>query len=266
MDWDQYLQAAEESSRKAGNMLKKHFDTYREIKFKGAVNLVTNFDEQAQQMIFEHLSNCFPKHDFLAEEDLCEERGSEFRWIIDPLDGTTNFAHRFPIYCTSIALEKNGKIFLGVVYDPMREEMFTAIRGRGSWLNGREITVSSVADLDRSLLSTGFPYDVRESEENNLEHFASFVTKAQAVRRCGSAAMDLCYVACGRFDGFWELKLSSWDVAAGALIAIEAGGLVSDFQGKGFSIFGQEILASNSLIHNQMIKVLQLSKQKRLKN
>lgn len=193
---------------------------------------------------------------------MCEERGSDFRWIIDPLDGTTNYAHRFPVFCVSIALEVSGRITLGVIYDPMRGEMFSAIKGKGAALNGKKITVSSERELDKSLLSTGFPYDIRESEENNLDHFSRFITKAQAVRRCGSAAIDFCYVACGRFDGFWELKLAPWDVAAGVLIVEEAKGRISDFRGYEFSIYDKEILASNSLIHDQMIAVLRLSEKR----
>lgn len=259
MNWEQHLKAAQESTEKAGRMLRRNIDASREIEYKGAVDLVTNFDKDAQRILFEHLSARFPGHDFLAEEDLCEVKGSEFCWIIDPLDGTTNYVHRFPIFSISVALQVDKRITLGVVYDPMRDEMFSAIRGKGATLNGKQIKVSSVNELDKSLLSTGFPYDVRESKNNNLDHFSHFVTKAQAVRRCGSAAMDLCYVACGRFDGFWELKLAPWDVASGALIAEEAKGRISDFQGDEFNIFGDEILASNDLIHDQMIKVIQLS-------
>ena len=262
MNWDRFLEAAQESAERAGGMLRKNIDASRKIEYKGAVNLVTNFDRQAQQIVFEHLSSRFPEHDFLAEEDLCEEKGSEFRWIIDPLDGTTNYAHRFPIFCVSLALELNGQITLGVIYDPMRDEMFSAVRGKGATLNGKQVSVSLERELDKSLLSTGFPYDVRESKENNLDHFRHFVTRTQAVRRCGAAAIDLCYIACGRFDGFWELKLSPWDVAAGALIVEEAQGRVSDFQGDEFSIYGREILASNNLIHDQMIAVLQLSQRR----
>lgn len=262
MNWDHYLKTAKEAAERAGGMLKTNIDASRRIEYKGPVNLVTNFDRRAQKILFEHLSTRFPEHDFMAEEDLCEERGSDFRWIIDPLDGTTNYTHRFPVFCVSIALEVSGRITLGVIYDPMRGEMFSAIKGKGAALNGKKITVSSERELDKSLLSTGFPYDIRESEENNLDHFSRFITKAQAVRRCGSAAIDLCYVASGRFDGFWELKLAPWDVAAGVLIVEEAKGRISDFRGHEFSIYDKEILASNSLIHDQMIAVLRLSEKR----
>lgn len=261
MEWEESLKVAEEASRMAGEMLRRHIDSSREIVYKGAVNLVTNFDRRSQEVIFSHLSSRFPDHDFLAEEDLCEQRGSEFRWIIDPIDGTTNYAHNFPIFCVSIALEWKSNVVCGVIYDPMRGEMFSAISGKGSVMNGHRIQISATGDLDKSLLATGFPYDIRESEINNIDHFVNFATRAQAIRRCGSAALDLCYVACGRFDGFWELKLSPWDVAAGVLIVKESGGRVSDFQGETASIYGKDLLASNGLIHEQMIQILKLGKQ-----
>jgi myo-inositol-1(or 4)-monophosphatase len=245
----------------AGEMLRQYIDSSREIVYKGAVNLVTDFDKRSQEIIISQLSARFPDHDFLAEEDLCEQRGSEFRWIIDPIDGTTNYAHNFPIFCVSIALEWKGKVMCGVIYDPMRGEMFSAISGRGSQVNGHRINISANGDLDKSLLATGFPYDVRESEVNNIDHFANFATRVQAIRRCGSAALDLCYVACGRFDGFWELKLSPWDVAAGILIVEESGGRVTDFHGDRTNIYGKDLLASNGLIHEQMIQILKLGKQ-----
>lgn len=256
MTMDTFLEAAQESARQAGQMLADHLTDVREITYKGSVDLVTNFDRQAQSQIVNFLSSHFPQHDFLAEEGLSQEKGSEYRWIIDPLDGTTNFAHGFPVFCVSIALLKAGEIILGVVFDPTRNEMFSAVKGGGASLNSEAMEVSSTSDLDRSLLSTGFPYDVRTSLVNNLDHFANFAVRAQAVRRCGSAAIDLCYVACGRFDGFWELKLAPWDVAAGALIVMEAGGHVSDFQGHPLDIFGTEIVATNSRIHGEMIDVL----------
>lgn len=258
----EYVAAAQEAARKAGAMLKENMGKAREIVYKGAVNIVTNFDERSQEIIYQHLSSRFPDHDFLAEEDLHQKRGSDFCWIIDPIDGTTNYAHNFPVFCVSIALASREEIKAGVIYDPLREEMFSALQGGGAFLNGEKIAVSGVTELQKSLLATGFPYDVWESQENNLNHFANFITRAQAVRRCGSAAIDLCYIACGRFDGFWELKLNPWDIAAGALMVTEAGGIMSDFRGDPFSIYGDESLASNGLIHEQMIQVLQLSEKK----
>ena len=258
MNMDKTIQAAREAALKAGQMLRENIGQSSEISYKGAIDLVTNFDTQAQGVIFDHLSSCFPDHDYLAEEGLSQKKGAEFRWIIDPLDGTTNYAHHFPVFTVSIALQREGEVVLGLIYDPMREEIFSAVKGEGAFLNGKGVRVSAVDDLNRSLLATGFPYDVRVSEVNNIAHFNNFLTRVQGIRRCGSAAMDLCYVACGRFDGFWELKLSPWDMAAGALIVQEAGGLISDFQDGEFTIYGAEILASNGLIHKQMVEVLQL--------
>lgn len=241
-------------------MLRDNLGASREITYKGEVDLVTNFDDRSQQMIYEKLYRHFPDHDFIAEEGLDQEKGSAYRWIFDPLDGTTNYAHRFPVFCVSIALELDGQVVCGVVHDPTREETFTGTKGKGAFLNGERIGVSVLDELDKSLLATGFPYDLRESEKNNIDHFTHFVTRAQAIRRCGSAALDLCYVACGRFDGFWELKLKPWDVAAASLILLEAGGHLSDFENKEFSIYSQETLGSNGWIHQQMLDVLRLTR------
>lgn len=259
---DGFLKEALEAAKKAGKMLRENIDSSSEIFFKGPVDLVTDLDNRSQRMIFDHLASCFPGHDFMGEEGLSEDRGAEFRWVIDPIDGTTNYVHGFPIFSISIALEVEGEIRLGLVYDPMREEMFSAIKGQGAILGGKNIHVSSIDDLDKSLVATGFPYDLRESEVNNMDHFNNFLFRVQAIRRCGSAAMDLCYVACGRFDGFWELKLNPWDMAAGALIVREAGGRISDFEDGEFNIFSSEILATNGLIHDQMLEVLQLARRR----
>ncbi len=263
-DWREFLGIAEKSAREAGKLLKKGIGEGKKIYFKGTVDLVTDFDKKAQEIIFKRLSDAFPSHGFLAEEELRKRPEKDYLWIIDPLDGTTNYAHRFPIFCVSIALQFQERIVLGVVYDPMREEMFAALTGQGAMLNGKRIRVSSVDDLNRSLLATGFPYDIRESPVNNVDHFNDFIIRAQAVRRCGSAALDLCYVACGRFDGFWELKLKPWDVAAGALLVQEAGGRLSDFDGKDFSVEGAELMATNGLIHEAMMRILQMGKARRL--
>jgi len=260
--WSGFLRAAREAALEAGKMLKLGLNERSQVIFKGPIDLVTNFDNRAQEMIFNRLRESFPDHGFLAEEGLNHREGQEFRWIIDPLDGTTNYAHGVPIFCVSIGLEFQGKMILGVVYDPMQDELFHALAGEGACRNGKEIHVSSEADLGRSLLATGFPYDVRVSPVNNAVHFDNFLTRAQAIRRCGSAALDLCYVACGRFDGFWELKLHPWDVAAGGLIAQEAGSRLSDFDGREFSIYKPEALATNGLIHGQMMRVLQMGKRR----
>ena len=259
MDFGRHFKAARRAALKAGRMLRENMDVTREVSFKGVVDVVTNFDKRSQRMIIDDLSRRFPGHDFLAEEGLDRDKGSDFRWLIDPIDGTTNFVHRFPFFCVSVALEYGDEIVLGVVFDPIAGELFTAVKGRGAFLNRRTIRVSAVDNLDSSLISTGFPYDVRESRDNNIDHFTHFLTRVQAVRRCGSAALDLCYVACGRFDGFWEMKLNPWDVAAAALILTEAGGRLTDFQGGKHSVYGRETLGSNGLIHNEMLEVLQLA-------
>ncbi len=256
MVWTPFLKAAQDASYLAGRMLVQNRDSAREVLFKGAVDLVTNFDRRSQAMIVAHLSSLFPDHDFLAEEGLSRATDSHFRWIIDPIDGTTNFAHGYPVYSVSIALQKDGHTVVGVIFDPTRDEMFSAAEKQGADINGRKISVSTTQELTHSLLSTGFPYDIRESQDNNLDHFADLAIRAQAVRRCGSAALDLCYVACGRLDGFWELKLAPWDVAAGILMVGEAGGQVSDFRGGDPDIFGKEIVASNGQIHDSLLRVL----------
>ncbi len=251
-----YLDAAKAAAREAGKLLRDNVDARGEVMFKGVVDLVTHFDRKAQDLIFGHLAAAFPNHAFLAEEELSRKGTSRFRWIIDPLDGTTNFSHTFPVFCVSIALEHEGRTVLGVVYDPMRAELFEAVRGGGAFLNGSRIRVSGIRDLGKSLLATGFPYDVRTSRFNNVEEFKAFIVRAQAIRRCGSAALDLCYLACGRFDGFWEMKLRPWDVAAGAVIVEEAGGRITDFRGRRFDPYKGRALASNGLIHDEMRDVL----------
>jgi myo-inositol-1(or 4)-monophosphatase len=240
----------------AGKILKDNFGKSLEIDFKGDINLVTDIDRLSEKTIVEIIMDKYPDHQILAEESEGKRSESPYRWIIDPLDGTTNYAHGFPFFCVSIALEKDREIILGIIYDPLLEEFFVAEKGKGAYLNKKKIEVSSTDNLIHSLLATGFPYDLRESEENNIDHFNNFIMSAQAVRRAGSAALDLCYVAMGRFDGFWELKLSPWDVAAGSLIVKEAGGIVTDFKGGDFDIYSKEILASNKKIHNEMVQVL----------
>lgn len=230
----------------------------KNIRYKGEIDLVTCFDHRAQQALIKALRRRYPDVGVLSEERISIPPVGSNRWIIDPLDGTTNFAHNLPIWCLALALEENRQISLGVVYDPTRRELFWAIRGRGAYLNGRRIKVSHTRRLDRSLLVTGFPYDIRRSQLNNLEYFCRFARQAQAVRRLGSAALDLCYTACGRFDGYWELKLSPWDQAAGSLIVQEAGGKITDFNGNPFDYYGQEVLASNGYIHKAMQRIIQL--------
>ncbi|MBI5327923.1 MAG: inositol monophosphatase [Deltaproteobacteria bacterium] len=254
---NKFKKTAINAAKKTGLLLKKNIGKAHHIEFKGAIDIVTEMDKRAEELIIKIIKHEFPEHGILTEESPEQKTDSEYRWIIDPLDGTTNYSHGFPVFCVSIALEKRGEIILGVVYNPMLNELFTARIGQGAYLNNKKIKISNIGELSRSLLATGFPYDVRTSPQNNITHFANFAVRAQAIRRAGSAALDMCYVACGRFDGFWELKLKPWDTAAATLIIKEAGGTATDFGGKPFSLYTGETLASNGLIHNEMIKVLQ---------
>jgi myo-inositol-1(or 4)-monophosphatase len=243
--------------RESGAIQKEWLRKDKRIELKGEINLVTEVDRRSEQRIIEIIKKAFPDHNILTEETSMPELPSPYRWIIDPLDGTTNYAHGYPCFCTSIALELDGKIVLGAIYDPLLDELFTAQKGKGAFLNNERIAVSLTDRLINALICTGFPYDLRESWENNLDHFSHFIMEARAIRRDGSAALDLCYVAAGRFDGFWELKLCPWDVAAGKLLVEEAGGKVSDFRGSPLDIHGKQILATNGKIHEEMIRVLQ---------
>lgn len=249
--------SAIKAAKKAGKLLKENLNKEKKIAFKGEVDLVTELDRAAEELIIDILTSGLPESGILTEEREEIVALNDYRWIVDPLDGTTNYAHSYPVFCVSIALEKKGEVILGVVYDPNLEELFVAEKGKGATLNGEEIIVSETSDLSRSLLSTGFPYDIRTSPDNNLNFFASFALKAQAIRRAGSAALDLCYVACGRFDGFWELKLKPWDVAGGGLIVQEAGGKVTDFRGNSLCVDSKETLASNGKLHEAMMEVLE---------
>ena len=250
------LDFAIDMAQEAGRLLRDRLGSQIAITHKGAINIVTDVDLASEQLIRDRIATHYPRHEVLAEEGGLAESVSDYRWVIDPLDGTTNYAHGFPVFSVSIGLEYQRETVLGVVYDPMRDELFTAERGGGAALNNRPIRPSSTPDLVHSLLSTGFPYDIRTSTLTNLDHWANFAMNAQALRRIGSAALDLCYVACGRFDGFWELSLSPWDMAAGALIVAEAGGRVTDFQGNQFSNYKPDVIASNGLIHGRMVEII----------
>jgi myo-inositol-1(or 4)-monophosphatase len=254
----QYKSFAVDLAQKSGALLKKMFNKTHNIQYKGEINLVTEADKLSEDLIIEAISRNFPDHGILSEESPAITGAGEMRWIIDPLDGTTNYAHGYPVFCVSIALENKGKVILGVVYDPMREEMFVAVQGEGTYLNGKKISVSDCSNLSKSLLATGFPYDIRESKENNLDYFNAMAINVQAIRRAGAAALDLANLAAGRFDGFWELKLKPWDTAAGGLLVTEAGGVVSDIAGEKWNLQSPSLLASNGLIHEQMIKVLSI--------
>ena len=258
---EKYLDTAIEAAKAAGKVLREGIDKIAWIEHKGEINLVTEMDIKSEQLIKQKIGETYPDHQILAEESDVPKQESAFRWIVDPLDGTTNYAHGFPIFCVSIALEIDGRVEAGVVYDPVRDELFTAARGCGPKLNGQPIAVSDEADLGESLIATGFPYDLRTSEANNLDNWNAMIFRARALRRAGAAALDLCYVAAGRFDGFWELKLHPWDVAAGGLIVEEAGGKVTDLAQDPFSVYSKEILASNGRIHSQMSDILKKGKR-----
>ena len=255
---DTLLSVATAAARQAGAVLTECTRAGFQIEHKEIINLVTDADHQAEQRIIDVIHEAFPTHRVLAEErGLTEQSPSRYKWVIDPLDGTTNFAHGFPAYCVSIGVECDGRGIIGVVYDPTRDELFTAQIGHGAYLNGAPISVSTTDHLDRALLVTGFAYDIRETLNNNLNHFTRFALKVQGLRRTGTAALDLCYVAAGRFDGFWEVALNPWDMAAGVVILREAGGKVTNFKGAPHSIYERELVASNSPIHQAMLDLLQ---------
>ncbi|MHC1697422.1 MAG: inositol monophosphatase [Geobacteraceae bacterium] len=256
-----YLASAVQAARSAGQIQRERLWSDYSVDFKGENNLVTEVDRLSEDVIVRQLRAACPGCDVLAEESGALDTGSSLRWIIDPLDGTTNYAHGFPWFAVSIALEISGVIQLGVVYHPMMDELFTCVRGQGAWLNGGKITVSSRQPLKNCLLATGFPYDRKQSNENNFDNFVQFQLAARAVRRAGAAALDLAYVAAGRVDGFWECKLNPWDVAAGRLLVEEAGGTVTNHAGEPYSITDHRVLASNGHIHQEMLHILASSKQ-----
>jgi myo-inositol-1(or 4)-monophosphatase len=232
------------------------FGTALSIRHKGEVDLVTEADRAAEETIVSVIRDTFPRHDILAEEADHGHCASAYRWIIDPLDGTTNYTHGFPWFAVSIALEVAGEVRLGVVYNPFHHELFFAAKGEGAYLNDVQIRVSATEPLGRALLATGFPYDRKTSRVNNYDHFVHFQQAAQACRRAGAASLDLAYTAAGRLDGYWEMKLKPWDVAAGQLLVAEAGGRATDFNGRPLDIFGKECLASNGRIHAEMQTIL----------
>ena len=252
------LNFAIETAREAGHILLEKFGRITTVTKKGDINLVTEADLASEHHIIERIKSYHPKHAVLAEESgeaVVLGGDTTWKWIIDPLDGTTNYAHGYPCFCVTIALEHDGEIVLGVTFDPTRDELFAAERGRGATLNGKPIRVSSTDKLGDSLIVTGFPYDFKQ-RENFARHLTDFLLSSRGVRRDGSAAIDMAYVACGRFDGFWEEGLNPWDVAAGKLLIEEAGGIVSYYDGSKFSIYKPPIVASNGGIHPQMLEVL----------
>lgn len=254
-----YQQEAVVAARIAGNYQKSRFASSLNIEMKGDKNLVTEVDKESERLIVEHLLSRFPGHDIVAEEGDYPQGGSPFRWVIDPVDGTTNYAHGYPWFCSSIGLELEGELVAGVIYNPVYDELFTATKGGGAYLNGSRLSVSVCTPLKNALLGTGFPYDCATHPANNFASFIEFQKSAQGIRRAGAAALDLAYVAAGRLDGFWELKLKAWDVAAGVLLVREAGGVVTTFDGSSYDIFNDRIIASNGLIHDEMVALLAAS-------
>ena len=253
----QFREVASKAAQIGAKILQRHAQSGFHVHHKGSIhNLVTDADRESEQAIVQVIQQTFPSHQILAEEQgLHSMHDSPYKWVIDPLDGTTNFAHGFPFYNVSIGLEWQGTCIVGVVVDPFRNEVFSAEIGCGAKLNGNSIHVSQVEKLQKALVVTGFSYDFRETHDN-LDEFCRFALKTQGLRRTGAAALDLCYVACGRFDGFWEPKLNPWDTAAGTVIVQEAGGRITNYDGRPFSIYDKEVVASNGNIHQEMLGIL----------
>ncbi len=252
----EYYIFAIEIAEKAGEILLDLYPKIHEIRYKGSINLVTEADVKSENLLKQAIKEKYPAHTILAEESGLEDRDKTFKWIIDPLDGTTNFAHGFPWFCVSVALEVNKEICLGVVHNPISKETFSVLKQNGAFLNGMPIRVSKAKQIEKALLATGFPYNIHEQPEPVVSRFNKMLKVARGIRRAGSAALDLCYVACGRFDGFWEERLYPWDTAAGLLLVKEAGGIVTDFKGNPYSIYGKEILATNGFLHKTMLEIL----------
>ena len=249
---------AERLARAAGAIQRDRYETAFSVQTKSAaIDLVTEVDHACEALIVDRLNAERPDDAILAEEGGGEDReGADWRWVVDPLDGTMNYAHGYPRFCVSIGVERAGRAEVGIVYDPLLDELFAAVRGQGATRNGRPIRVSKECEIGRALLATGFAYDVHRSDDDNVDHFARFVKRARGLRRDGSEALDLCYDAAGRLDGYWELKLHPWDVAAGNLIVAEAGGRTSDFAGRPSSGDGRQTVASNGHLHDAMVEVL----------
>lgn len=243
-------------ARQAGAVLRAGVDRERQVESKGHADVVTDIDKASEALIVTALRQRFPEHAIVAEEGSGRSSASAYTWYVDPLDGTLNYLHGLPIYCVSLGLLYEGQPYLGVVYDPTRDELFAAERGRGAYLNGRRIHVSRTASLNVALLTTGFPYERFSRADNNLREFAHILLKVQDVRRPGSAALDICYAAAGRSDGHWELGMKPWDVAAAALILSEAGGQLSGWHGEPWVVTDERLVATNGHIHNQLVTEL----------
>ncbi|MGZ4838048.1 MAG: inositol monophosphatase family protein [Terriglobales bacterium] len=253
---DQYVPAMTEIAREAGALLLMSFRRRIGFEYKGDVDLVTEADRGAEALITERIRARWPRHDLVGEEGARVETGSDYRWYIDPLDGTTNFAHGFPVFCVSLALEHKGRRIAGVIYDPTRDELFAAEKGSGTYLNQRRIRVSSVNNMAESLCGTGFPSHKRH-QNPNIHFYHQITLRTHGVRRAGSAALDLASVASGRLDAFWEFNLNPWDTAAGALMVEEAGGEITDITGGPWRLDSRETLATNGLVHADFVKLMQ---------
>jgi myo-inositol-1(or 4)-monophosphatase len=250
------LAFARQIAARAGRLVKKGFSTRLHVVYKGRINPVTEVDLASEKLLTSAIAKRYPSHAVLGEEGSDSRGKSKYVWIVDPIDGTVNFSHGFPVYCVSVGLQFEGESVVGAVYDPERDEMFWAKKGGGAWLNKSRIAVTKETRLDRALLATGFAYDIGSSKKNNLGYFARMAKKAQGIRRPGSAAIDLCWLASGRIDGFWELKLAPWDTAAAGLIAVEAGAKLSRLDGSKYSPFSPDLLASNGKLHGAMQRAL----------
>src|SRR5271167_1731142 len=248
-----FLPAMAEIAREAGVLLMDYFRQHVKVEYKGEADLVTIADRKSETLIRERIAQHWPTHDILGEEEGLLDTGSDYRWYVDPLDGTTNFAHGFPVFCVSLGLDYKGKRIAGVIYDPTRDELFAAEQGSGAYLNQRRIHVSKTANLAECLVATGFPSHKRHKNPN-IFFYHHITLRTHGVRRAGSAALDLCYVASGRLDGFWEFNLNPWDTAAGVLIVEEAGGKISNFHGGSFELNSRETVATNGHVHESLLK------------
>jgi len=254
---DDIFNFAVKTIEKTSKLILKNYNKVRKISYKqGHFNLVTNVDHEAEELIIKEINLKYPHHSIVAEESGIHKKHPKYEWFIDPIDGTTNFAHGYPCFCTSIGFAKDGVLEFGLVKNPISGELYSAKKDKGAKLNGKSISVSKIKKLKQSLLVTGFPYIRNSKMKSNFNNFKNLTLISHGVRRDGSAAMDLCYVASGKFDGFWEIKLSPWDVAAGILILKEAGGKITHFDGSKFNIYSKEIVATNGLIHRELLRHL----------
>lgn len=259
-EWDKLKRISIEAAKAGGEILLSYYGRIRDISKKKHAGLVTEADRKSEKKIISVIKSAFPDHSILAEESGDERQSTRYKWVIDPLDGTTNYAHQIPIFCVSIALEENGKVVLGTVWDPVKENLYTAIRGKGVFKDKKQMKVSKIRNLEDSLIATGFAYQEGALLRESVDILRNFMRVTQGIRRTGSAVWDLCQVAEGHFDGFWEKNLQPWDVAAGMIFVEEAGGKISRYDGTPATIYDQQMVASNGFLHKQMIKVIRQSR------